>query len=61
MITFKDVNYVLMSEGDQGVKWTTRDNLKINQFILDRPGIFKILRALALPSGDFIRIYYISR
>lgn len=59
--SFKGYNYVLMTENDQGMSWTTGASKALNQIIVDNPGIFQLVELYVLPSGDGARLYYIAR
>jgi 4-amino-4-deoxy-L-arabinose transferase-like glycosyltransferase len=58
---FDGFNYVLMTEGDQGMPWTTRRSRAMNQRIVDRPDVFRLLGLYPLPNGDTLRLYFIDR
>ncbi len=58
---FDGFSYVLMTEGDQGMPWTTRAGPELNRTIVDRHDTFKILELYPLPNGDSIRLYHIER
>ena len=55
--TFEGFNYVLMTEGDQGMPWTTSQSRRLNQIIVDEHGIFRLLELFRLPNGDYVRLY----
>lgn len=57
--SFKGYNYVLMTETDQGMPWTTVESKALNQIIVDHPGIFQLVELYVLPSGDGARLYCI--
>jgi hypothetical protein len=59
--SFDGFNYVLMTQGDQGMTWTTVASAKLNQIIVDEPEIFLLLKMYPLPNGDYVRLYYIHR
>lgn len=59
--SFEGFNYVLMTENDQGMSWTTVESRALNQIIVDNSGIFQLVELYRLPSGDGARLYYILR
>jgi len=61
MASFDGFNYVLMTEGDQGMPWTTTASRDLNQIIVDEPRTFRILKMYPLPNGDYVRLYYVHR
>jgi|WetSurSiteA1Bulk_404760.scaffolds.fasta_scaffold07447_2 4-amino-4-deoxy-L-arabinose transferase-like glycosyltransferase len=61
MNSFEGYNYVLMTEHDQGMSWTTGASSALNQMIVDNPSIFRLVELYQLPTGDGARLYYILR
>jgi hypothetical protein len=59
--TFDGYDYVVMTERDQGMSWTTEHSLEINQIIVDHPEIFRLVEIYLLPTGDGARLYFIDR
>jgi len=59
--SFDGFNYVLMTEKDQGMPWTTGENLALNRKILDEHEIFRLIRLFQLPGGNCARLYFIQR
>jgi hypothetical protein len=59
--SFDGYNYVLMTEQDQGMSWTTVNSRALNQIIVDNPKIFLLVEVYKLPNGDGARLYYILR
>lgn len=59
--SFDGYNYVLMTMGDQGMPWTTREGDALNQIIVDHPEVFRLVELYRLPSGDTARLYFIKR
>jgi hypothetical protein len=55
--SFDEFDFVLMTEGDQGEPWSTRENGVLNRIILDHPERFRLVEMYPLPNGDFIRLY----
>jgi hypothetical protein len=46
-----------MTEGDQGMAWTTRENRRLNQIIVDEHEVLRIVEHFRLPNGDDVRLY----
>lgn len=59
--SFAGVDYVVMTERDQGMPWTTREAPELNRIIVDHPEVFRLLGVYPLPNGDGARLYYIER
>jgi 4-amino-4-deoxy-L-arabinose transferase-like glycosyltransferase len=55
--SFSGFRYLLMTEGDQGMPWTTQQNRALNQIILDAPDVFRLVELYPLPNGDSVRLY----
>jgi 4-amino-4-deoxy-L-arabinose transferase-like glycosyltransferase len=58
--SFYGYNYVLMTEKDQGMSWTTGASSSLNKIIVDHPNIFRLVETYRLPSGDGARLYFIQ-
>jgi hypothetical protein len=58
--SFRGYNYVLMTERDQGISWTTGASLALNQIIVDHPQVFRLVGLYLLPNGDGARLYFID-
>jgi len=58
---FDGYNYVLMTESDQGISWTTGASKELNQIIVDNPQIFQLVELYQLPNGDGARLYFLAR
>ena len=58
---FGDFQYVVMTERDQGMSWTTGSSLRLNQIIVDDPRTVRLLETFALPDGNRARLYSIER
>jgi 4-amino-4-deoxy-L-arabinose transferase-like glycosyltransferase len=58
---FDGFNYVLMSEGEQGMPWTTGAAPRLNQIIVDDPQTFRLVELFPLPNGSSARLYHIRR
>jgi hypothetical protein len=61
LAVFDPYDFAIMSENEQGMTWTTRAAGSLNQLIVDRHDIFKLVTTYMLPSGDAIRLYFIDR
>ncbi len=59
--SFDGFNYVVMTEGDQGMPWTTLASRALNQIIVDEHQIFRLVQTYTLPNGDGARLYLIQR
>jgi hypothetical protein len=53
-------DFVILSDGDQGMSWTTHSAAALNQFILDRPEVFKHVESFSLPNNDTAHLYFID-
>src|SRR5262249_22776289 len=53
-------DFVIISDGDQGISWTTHAAETLNRFILDRPAIFKPVATFSLPNNDAAHLYFID-
>jgi 4-amino-4-deoxy-L-arabinose transferase-like glycosyltransferase len=60
MQAFDGIRYVLITEKEQGMNWTTRDSSALNRFILNEPSVFHLLGAYPLPNGDTARLFSID-
>jgi 4-amino-4-deoxy-L-arabinose transferase-like glycosyltransferase len=58
--SFDGYNYILMTERDQGISWTTGASSALNQTIVDNPHVFRLVEVYQLPSGDGARLYYLG-
>jgi 4-amino-4-deoxy-L-arabinose transferase-like glycosyltransferase len=58
--SFDGYNYILMTEHDQGMSWTTGASSVLNQIIVDNPQVFRLVQVYQLPSGDGARLYYLE-
>jgi len=59
--SFQECNYVLMTERDQGMPWTTGASEALNKIVVDNYHIFKLVELYLLPNGDGARLYFIDR
>jgi len=58
---FDGFNYVIMTERDQGMPWTTVSSRALNQIIVDDPQTFQLMELYLLPDGNCARLYFIRR
>jgi hypothetical protein len=58
---FNGYRYVLMTDGDQGMSWTTVDSSALNKIIVDNPGVFRLIELYRLPNGDTARLYFFEQ
>jgi hypothetical protein len=58
--SFNGYRYVLMTDGDQGMSWTTVESKALNQIVVDHPGIFHLVDLYRLPNGDGARLYFVE-
>jgi hypothetical protein len=59
--SFDGFDYVLITEGDQGMPWTTLASRALNQIVVDAPQVFRLVEIFLLPSGDSVRLYSVHR
>jgi hypothetical protein len=58
--SFRGCNYVLMTEGDQGMSWTTAASNSLNQIVVNNPDFFHLVDLYPLPNGDTARLYFVE-
>jgi hypothetical protein len=58
--SFDGFNYVIMTEGEQGMPWTTATSRALNQILIDDPGTFRLVALYVLPGGNGARLYFIQ-
>ena len=58
--SFQGYNYILMTERDQGMSWTTVHSAALNRIVVDNPNVFHLVELYVLPNGDCARLYYIA-
>ena len=58
---FDDYDYVVMTEREQGMGWTTTNSRALNQIIVDHPETFRVIELYLLPDGNCARLYRIVR
>jgi 4-amino-4-deoxy-L-arabinose transferase-like glycosyltransferase len=54
------LDFLIVSEGEQGMVWTTEANTEINDYVFARPDRFMILDFARVPSGPALRIYRVG-
>jgi hypothetical protein len=59
--SFDGFNYLVLTEGDQGMSWSTVWSRALNQIVFDNPGTYRLIALYPLPDGDFARLYSIER
>ncbi len=57
---FDGFKYVLMTEGEQGMPWSTVAGRALNQIIVDEHDTFRIIELYPLPNGDYVRLYHVA-
>jgi 4-amino-4-deoxy-L-arabinose transferase-like glycosyltransferase len=58
---FAGYNYVVVTEGDQGIAWTTHRSRALSQIVVDNPQTFLLAGLYIIPDGNCARLYYIQR
>ena len=58
---FDGYNYAIMTEGDQGMSWSTKESMMLNQIIVDEHQMFQLLEVYPLPNSGAARLYSIRR
>ena len=58
--SFDGYNYILMTEHEQGMSWTTEASNALNQIIVYNPKVFRLVDLYQLPNGDGARLYYLE-
>jgi 4-amino-4-deoxy-L-arabinose transferase-like glycosyltransferase len=61
LAAFDGYDFVVVSDMQQGMPWTTRDAESLNRLIDDRHDIFKPISSYRLPNSDSVRLYFINR
>ncbi len=59
--SFDRFNYVVMTEREQGMSWSTTASAALNQIVVDEHRVFRLLGLYPLPNGDSARLYFIQR
>ena len=55
--SFDGFNYIILIEGDQGWAYTTTENLKLNEIVLNHPETFRLVDSYLLPNDSVARLY----
>jgi 4-amino-4-deoxy-L-arabinose transferase-like glycosyltransferase len=58
--TFHRWNYVLLTEKDQGMPWSTVWSRMLNQIVTSKPEAFHLIGVFPLPEENQARLYYID-
>ncbi len=58
---FDGFNYVLITEVEQGMSWTTPASHDLNQIVMGHHQTFKLVDTYPLPNGDAARLYFVDR
>ncbi len=61
MRSFDGFNYLVLTEGDQGMSWSTVWSRALNQIVFDNPGVYRLIALYPLPDGSSARLYFIER
>jgi hypothetical protein len=59
--SFNGFDYVVMTEREQGMPWTTVASQGLNQIVVDHARIFRLVELFVLPDGNCARLYAIHR
>jgi hypothetical protein len=54
------VDYVVTTEGDQGMSWTTTTSRELSRIVEESPG-FQLVERFPLPDGDSAQLYRVRR
>ncbi len=57
MKAFDNYDYIVMTEREQGMGWTTTNSRALNQIIVDNPETFRVIGLYLLPDGNGARLY----
>jgi hypothetical protein len=60
LATFQYFDFVILSDVEQGMSWTTHGAMSLNQFILSRPETFKPVENFTLPNNDMAHLFFIN-
>jgi 4-amino-4-deoxy-L-arabinose transferase-like glycosyltransferase len=58
---FDGFNYVLTTEKDQGMSWTTAESGSLSRVVMNERERFRPIDAYPLPNGDLARLYVVLR
>jgi 4-amino-4-deoxy-L-arabinose transferase-like glycosyltransferase len=56
---FDGINYVILTEKEQGMNWTTMESSALNRIVLNEPRRFRLLGTYPLPNGDTAHLFVI--
>jgi len=59
--SFDGFNYVITTNGDQGMSWTTGESKTLNEIVANGNEFFQLLAEYTLPNGDRARLYFVRR
>jgi len=59
--SFDGFNYVITTDGDQGMSWTTGESKALNEIVVNENEFFQLLAEFTLPNGDRARLYFVRR
>ena len=60
IVPLEEVDYVLITEGDQGMAWTTMHSIELNKQVAQSPD-FSHVDSFTLPGGQLARLYRVKR
>ena len=49
-----------MTEGEQGMPWTTNLSRAMTQIVVDHPEMFRLIETYKLPEANGARLYFIQ-
>ncbi|MGA2264012.1 MAG: glycosyltransferase family 39 protein [Acidobacteriota bacterium] len=58
---FDGYNYVVVTERDQGIAWTTHRSGALNQIVVDNPLVFRLVGLYLIPGDNCARLYFVHR
>ena len=58
---FGEFDFVIVTEKEQGMPWTTGNAATVTETVRTNPGVFKLIAIYNLPNGDNARLYFIDR
>jgi hypothetical protein len=58
---FEGFDFVIVTEKEQGMPWTTRAAPALTEMVRNDPAVFKRLTTYDLPNGDAAHLYFIQR
>jgi 4-amino-4-deoxy-L-arabinose transferase-like glycosyltransferase len=57
---FEGLDFAILSDGEQGMSWTTHAAEALNHFIADHPVIFRPIASFSLPNKETAHLYFID-